>query len=113
MNISIPVKPPLSIQKLDDKQLYEMAWKVRQDGMVGSVHILPDRQKKALCGTTSRSWRNHGLNELALERVYRMLERRIEPKHRPRKANSPCRRCMIAAQKLRDPLERLADIKVE
>lgn len=53
------------------------------------------------------------MREESLERIYRRQERKLEPPHRPKKANSPCLRCMVAAQKLRDPLERLADIKLE
>lgn len=95
--------------------LYINAWMARQDGNFGSHHILQSGMKVALCGAKSRNWHYAAADDRPLEKIYRTLERRLKDtvRHRPNRALTPCRRCMVAAQKLRDPLDRMADIPLE
>lgn len=93
-------------------QMYMVAWVPRKDGWIGARHILPEGSKTAICGTKARGW-HYGVCGLPLERIYQSNERRLGTIHKLSGANAPCRRCMTAVQKLRDPLDRLSDINPE
>lgn len=96
-------------------QLYSVAWMPRQNGNYGSRHILEAGTKRlSLCGLQGMNWRHTISDDRNLESVYRSLEQlaKKEVRHQPNRPLTPCRRCMAAAQKLRDPLDRMSDIEM-
>lgn len=84
-------------------------------GGVGGRHIRKAGESGAICGTRAKRWQAIGARDLPIEPTYQSHRRVFESytKHTPTRPRTPCKRCLAAAEKLRDPLDRLADIKMD
>jgi hypothetical protein len=81
-------------------------------GNYGARHIRRIQGTAALCGFEPKKnyWRDIGLREVSLEQAFQSHLRAAEQFRRPCARRAPCKKCLAAAQKLRNPLDRLASL---
>jgi hypothetical protein len=94
---------------------YFTCYAIRKTGVVGGRHIREEGLKVAICGLKDVRWDTTELRSRPLETVYQLLVKaasvfNIKIKHRPPRPRTPCKRCLVAAQKLRPALDRMAEI---
>lgn len=95
------------------EDLYSASSIISKDhGNYGARHIRRIEGTAALCGFEPKKnfWRDIGLREVSLEQAFQSHLRAAEQFRRRSTPRAPCKKCLAAAQKLRNPLDRLASL---